>query len=39
LSLVGQNLLENRHPEQASQLGVPATEIPRGFYGRITWRF
>ncbi len=39
LSLVGQNLLDDRHPEQASQLGVPTVEVPRGFYGRITWRF
>ena len=39
LSIVGQNLLEARHPEQASQLGAPTTEVPRGFYGRITWRF
>ncbi len=39
LSIVGQNLLADRHPEQASQLGVPTTQVPRGFYGRITWRF
>jgi iron complex outermembrane recepter protein len=39
LSLVGQNLLDDRHPEQTSELGVPTTEVPRGFYGRITWRF
>jgi iron complex outermembrane receptor protein len=39
LSLVGQNLLDDRHPEQASPLGMPTTEVPRGFYGRITWRF
>ncbi|MBW8864629.1 MAG: TonB-dependent receptor, partial [Verrucomicrobia bacterium] len=39
LSLVGQNLFQDRHLEQA---GVPLTvtaEIPRGFYGKITWRF
>ena len=39
LSLVGQNLLEARHPEQASSIGAPTIEIPRGFYGKVTWRF
>jgi iron complex outermembrane receptor protein len=39
LSLVGQNLLDNRHPEQASLVGVPTTEVPRGFYGKLTWRY
>jgi iron complex outermembrane recepter protein len=39
LALVGQNLLDDRHPEQASQLGLPTFEVPRGVYGRITWRF
>ena len=39
LSLVGQNLLDARHPEQASQLGVPTIEVPRGVYGKIAWRF
>jgi iron complex outermembrane receptor protein len=39
LSLVGQNLLDNRHPEQASLIGMPTTEVPRGIYGKVTWRF
>jgi iron complex outermembrane receptor protein len=39
LSLVGQNLFQSQHPEQASQIGEPTTEVPRGFYGKITWRF
>lgn len=39
LSIVGQNLLDAGHPEQASPLGLPTTEVPRGFYGKITWRF
>jgi iron complex outermembrane receptor protein len=39
LSLVGQNLLDDRHPEQSSIIGLPAAEVPRGFYGKITWRF
>jgi outer membrane receptor protein involved in Fe transport len=36
LSIVGQNLLDDRHPEQAGSLGQPTFEVPRGFYGRIT---
>jgi iron complex outermembrane receptor protein len=39
LSLVGQNLLDANHPEQASTIGAPTLEVPRGFHGRITWRF
>lgn len=37
ISVVGQNLWDNRHPE----FGAPATrqEIPRGVYGKVTWRF
>ncbi|HEY6166821.1 MAG TPA: TonB-dependent receptor [Verrucomicrobiae bacterium] len=37
LSVVGQNLSDNRHPE----FGAPATrqEIPRSVYGKVTWRF
>ena len=34
LSVVGQNLWDNRHPEFSS-----AQEIPRSIYGRMTWRF
>lgn len=36
-ALVGQNLLEKRHPE----FGAPATrqEIPRSVYGKVTWKF
>jgi iron complex outermembrane receptor protein len=39
LSIVGQNLLQNHHPEQASVIGAPTVEVPRGFYAKITWRF
>jgi len=39
LALVGQNLLEDHHSEQASLIGAPTTEVPRGFYGTIKWRF
>jgi iron complex outermembrane receptor protein len=37
LSIVGQNLLDNQHPE----FGAAATrqEIPRSVYGKVTWRF
>jgi iron complex outermembrane receptor protein len=39
LSLVGQNLLDPQHPEQMSTIGLPTFEVPRGFYGKLTWRF
>ncbi len=40
VSLVGQNLLENHHPEFRPEiLGVPPAEIERGVYGKITWGF
>ena len=37
VSIVGQNLFDNQHPE----FGAPATrqEIQRSVYGKITWRF
>jgi iron complex outermembrane recepter protein len=37
LAIVGQNLLDKRHPE----FGAPATrqEIPRSVYGKVTWSF
>jgi iron complex outermembrane receptor protein len=37
LAVVGQNLMDNRHPE----FGVPPArrEIQRGIYGKATWRF
>jgi iron complex outermembrane receptor protein len=38
-SLVGQNLLDNQHPEQAVAFFETQTEVPRGFYGKLTWRF
>lgn len=36
-AIVGQNLLDKRHPE----FGAPATrqEIPRSVFGKITWKF
>ncbi|HEY8932046.1 MAG TPA: TonB-dependent receptor, partial [Rariglobus sp.] len=39
LSLVGQNLLDNRHPEQAASPITTTAEVPRGFYGKLTWSF
>ena len=38
-ALVGQNLLDRAHPEQASAPFVAASEVPRGFYGKITWTY
>jgi len=41
LSLVGQNLLDNRHPEWGGIFGVPGmpTEVQRSGYVQATWRF
>ena len=41
LSIVGQNLLDNRHPENADVTGfaTPVTEVPRSIYGKVTLRF
>lgn len=41
LSLVGQNLLDNRHPEWGSIYGVPVRplEVQRGAYVQASWRF
>lgn len=37
LSLVGQNLLHDRHPEFGSP--VSREEVERGVYGEVVWRF
>lgn len=37
ISVVGQNLLERRHPEFRS--GDTITEVERGVYGKATWRW
>ena len=43
ISLVGQNLFDDHHPEfvteTRNQAGVLATEVSRGVYGKIVWRF
>ena len=38
LSLVGRNLLDDRHPEFSS-LDVIPSEVPRTLFGQVTWRF
>ncbi len=38
-SLVGQNLLQDQHLEQGTTLFLPTTEVPRGIYGKLMWRF
>lgn len=39
LSLVGQNLLDSHHPEQAVAANGTGTEVQRGVYTKLTWRF
>ena len=39
LSLVGQNLTDNRHPEFPSELSIATTEVQRSFYGKVTFRY
>jgi iron complex outermembrane receptor protein len=40
LSVVGQNLLDDRHAEfRPSFIQTAQTEVPRGFYGKVTVRF
>ena len=38
-ALVGQNLFDPRHPEQATQFFAISSEVPRGIYGTIAWSF
>jgi iron complex outermembrane receptor protein len=38
LSLVGQNLLQSQHVELGAPQALTA-EIPRGIFGKITWRY
>jgi iron complex outermembrane recepter protein len=40
LAIVGQNLLDDRHPEFRSPL-IPTetTEVQRSVYGKVTWRY
>ena len=41
LAVVGQNLLDNHHPESGPSATVrnPLVEIQRSIYGKVTWRF
>ena len=39
LMLAGQNLFNTRQLEYISEIMTPPTEIERGIYGKITWRF
>ena len=40
LSLVGQNLFRNHHPEYIPEfINTTASEVPRSVYGKVTWRF
>ncbi len=40
LSLVGQNLLDPRHPEfKSEQFSSAVTEVERSVYGKVSWRF
>ncbi len=39
LSLVGQNLLDRRHPEFSSASSGQSSEIVRSAYTKLTWRF
>ena len=41
LELIGQNLLDQHHPEFGTSplVAAPVAELRRGVLGRITWRF
>lgn len=39
LSLVGQNLFDNHHLEYIQELFTLPTEVQRGVYGRLEWKF
>ena len=39
LLLVGQNLLHDHHPEQEILANGSRTEVQRGVYAKLTWRF
>lgn len=36
---VGQNLLDSSQPQYVAELHTPFTEIERGYYVKMTWRF
>jgi len=39
LSIVAQNLFQDQHREQPGVVGTLVSQVPRGFYGKLTWRF
>jgi iron complex outermembrane receptor protein len=39
LKVGGRNLLDSRHPEFGAEIFAVTSEVPRTFYGVITWRF
>jgi iron complex outermembrane receptor protein len=39
LSIVGQNLLDDRHLEFTSEFLTSGIEVERGVYGKVSWRF
>ena len=39
ISITGQNLLENSHPEYVQEIFTINTEIERSVYGKVTWQF
>lgn len=39
LSIVGQNLLDSQHAEFLQEAFTLSTEVQRGVYGRLEWRF
>ncbi len=40
ISFVGQNLLDPHHPEFTSpNTGILSSEVPRSFYGKLTWKY
>ncbi len=40
LSIIGQNLLDNHHPEFLPDfINTQPTEVERSIYGRVTWNF
>lgn len=39
ISLVAQNLFDDQHLEQRPQAVTMTSQVPRGFYAKITWRF
>jgi iron complex outermembrane receptor protein len=39
LSLVGQNLFERQHQEQGPYPFVASSDVMRGVYGKLAWRF